>query len=519
LMYLTRGQPVVYYGDEQGFSAPPNVPGGIGDQRAREDMFPSKVDLYNRFDLIGSDDTTAQSNFRPGRPLYRHIAEMARLRERHATLADGAQIHRFSSDTAGVYAFSRVSVDRNREYVVAVNNSRTASNATFDTFSPKTKFKRVWSSGSALRSFRSTRSGDVTVKVPALGAVAYQAVRPIPVDRSAPTVTFDKPVAGAVVGGRSEVSADVAGDSFNQVSFGWRPVGEAGWRRLGTDDNAPFRVFHDVRDLPFGTVVEYRAVVEDADGDLGVDQTHAVVGEPPVEETGTDWGGPVVQPSSVSVPGSFNSEVGCSEDWQPTCPVVDLALDVQDQVWSKTFSAPAIPQGGYAHKVAVDDDVHPAEPWAENYGLGGVRDGDDIELAADGGPITFYYSHATHWVTNSAETPHLYVASGTFQSELGCPADNDPSCMRSWLQDPDGDGVWTFRNHTLPAGTYSARITQDLSADAGSWGAGGAPGGADLTWTIGEGEGVKFSFTPPDASDPTKPAPQLTVDTYAAPAG
>ena len=46
LMYLTRGQPVVYYGDEQGFSAP-DVPGGIGDQRAREDMFPSKVALHN----------------------------------------------------------------------------------------------------------------------------------------------------------------------------------------------------------------------------------------------------------------------------------------------------------------------------------------------------------------------------------------------------------------------------------------------------------------------------------------
>ena len=32
-MYLTRGQPVVYYGDEQGFT------GDGGDKDARQDMF------------------------------------------------------------------------------------------------------------------------------------------------------------------------------------------------------------------------------------------------------------------------------------------------------------------------------------------------------------------------------------------------------------------------------------------------------------------------------------------------
>ena len=39
LMYLTRGQPVVYYGDEQGFI------GDGGDKDARQDMFASQVDV------------------------------------------------------------------------------------------------------------------------------------------------------------------------------------------------------------------------------------------------------------------------------------------------------------------------------------------------------------------------------------------------------------------------------------------------------------------------------------------
>ena len=70
-------------------------------------------------------------------------------------------------------------------------------------------------------------------------------------------------------------------DDFNQVTVAWRPVGDAAVAALGTDDNAPYRVFHDVRGLAQGALVEYRAVARDHDGDLGVASTCAVVGKPP----------------------------------------------------------------------------------------------------------------------------------------------------------------------------------------------------------------------------------------------
>ena len=57
LMFTLRGQPVVYYGDEQGFI------GDGGDKDARQDMFPSQVASYNDDDLIGTDATTAVANF------------------------------------------------------------------------------------------------------------------------------------------------------------------------------------------------------------------------------------------------------------------------------------------------------------------------------------------------------------------------------------------------------------------------------------------------------------------------
>ena len=57
LMYFSRGNPVVYYGDEQGFT------GTGGDQVARQTMFASQVPEYLDDDLLGTTRTHAQDNF------------------------------------------------------------------------------------------------------------------------------------------------------------------------------------------------------------------------------------------------------------------------------------------------------------------------------------------------------------------------------------------------------------------------------------------------------------------------
>ena len=61
----------------------------------------------------------------------------------------------------------------------------------------------------------------------------------------------------------------------------------------------------------------------------------------------------------------------------------------------------------------------------------------------DANATKFYYSHASHWITSNRNAS-IATAAGSFQSEIGCPGDWQPDCLRSWLQDPDGDGVYTF---------------------------------------------------------------------------
>ena len=58
LLLTARGIPTFYAGSEQGFVGDPG-----GDQNAREDMFPSRTDVYNDNDLLGTDATTAEDNF------------------------------------------------------------------------------------------------------------------------------------------------------------------------------------------------------------------------------------------------------------------------------------------------------------------------------------------------------------------------------------------------------------------------------------------------------------------------
>jgi hypothetical protein len=295
-------------------------------------------------------------------------------------------------------------------------------------------------------------------------------------------VYFAKPAAGGVLAGRAELRASVPANTPVQVSFAYRPVGTSAWQALGTDDNAPYRVFQDVTGLAKGTVLEYRTVVKDNAGHLSAASTYGVVGDPPKPVGGGV--GDVAQPAAVSVPGTTNTEMGCPADWSPDCPQAQLSLDANDKIWKGTYT---LPSGTYSYKVAIN------KTWDENYGAGGVPNGANIDLTSTGQPITFFYDHRTHYVTSTAQGP-IVVAAGSFQSEMGCGQDWDPACMRSWLQDPDGDGTYTLSTTQIPPGSYDVKATVGRSWDE-NYGAGGVPGGANIPFTVPDIANVVTTFS------------------------
>ena len=189
-------------------------------------------------------------------------------------------------------------------------------------------------------------------------------------------------------------------------------------------------------------------------------------------------------PTTVTLVGSLQSEAGCSGDWDPLCVASHLTYDAADDVWQGSF---ALPEGSYDYKVALNGG------WDENYGAGAVRDGGNIALSvpAGGATVKFYYDHKSHWVTSN-RTSVIAVAPGSFQSELGCPGDWQPDCLRSWLQDIDGDGIYTYETTSIPAGSYEGKVALNEGWDT-NYGQGGAPGGANIAFTV-PADGAKVVF-------------------------
>jgi hypothetical protein len=177
-------------------------------------------------------------------------------------------------------------------------------------------------------------------------------------------------------------------------------------------------------------------------------------------------------PTSVTVAGSFQDELGCPGDWQPECANTHLIYDGVDGVWQEAFEIPA---GDYEYKAALNDS------WDENYGANATLNGPNIglNLAAET-IVKFYYDDETHWITDSQKV--IAVAAGSFQSELGAPGDWQPDSLVSWLQDPDGDGIYSF-SAILPSGSYEVKVAHNESWDE-NYGAGGVFGGPNIPFTV-----------------------------------
>ena len=126
---------------------------------------------------------------------------------------------------------------------MAVNNSTQTKSADFDTYSAQMLYRPVYGTDTAVPS---RRDGRVKVSVPAMGVSVWKAERRADAGAGAPVLLARAPGSGADFSGRAKISGAVLDDRFAQVTAAWRLAGDTEWTKLGTDDSAPFAVYHDV---------------------------------------------------------------------------------------------------------------------------------------------------------------------------------------------------------------------------------------------------------------------------------
>ena len=258
LLFLLRGGPALYYGDEKGMT------GSGGDKAARQDMFPTLVSYWKDEKRIGSTPIGSRSAFNVQNPLEDQIITMQTAIKANPALRSGTQQIRYAK--GGVFAITRY-LD-GQEYAVVFNTGNTAQEAKFNVSTSGSKWTPIL--GAALSS---TVSGaNLTVKAAGTGYVVLKATSKFKA-KLAPALTINTPSSELTVDDLLEISSNIKGDEYNQVTFLVRSDGK-NWVNVGTSDHRTYkgetavaglyRVFIKPENYPNGTNLEIVSVVKNA---------------------------------------------------------------------------------------------------------------------------------------------------------------------------------------------------------------------------------------------------------------
>jgi len=254
LLYLLRGAPVVYYGDEVGMI------GTGGDQQARQDMFPTQVQDWQTQDRVGSPPIGTGSSFDvTDNPIEEHLKTLAKLRDDYPALSTGPSIVRYASGK--VLVVSRFDLHDAREYVAAFNAGTTSATVTFPVSTSLVGFRPVFGgvAGSSI---------EYQWKL-TLAPMSSQLVRAESPLTLVPPTPPTLRVSGDDLTSMWRVSAAVRGLLPVSVAFAVKRR-SGGWTRLDVDDSQPYRAFLDPAKFKKNEKVQLVAVVRSLDGKTAV---------------------------------------------------------------------------------------------------------------------------------------------------------------------------------------------------------------------------------------------------------
>jgi glycosidase len=261
LMFLTRGIPSVYYGDEVGFV------GSGGDKASRQDMFATKVSQWLYEDRVWSGIDSTTDSFNLVTPLTTRIAQLNALRKLYPALASGAETVRNSTNNTLVV--SRLDKTDRREYLVAFNSGNSAQTLSITTSTPASSWSQLLGGTKAISS---NSSSVLSITVPARGTVVYRAANQLPDASSSVSVSL-----GASVNSGNQsvtLSSNVSTTDLGSVTWVMKQ-GDQPWSVLGTDDSQSFGMTWDYQPyvgdgISSGTKLSLVAIYRSTSGAISV---------------------------------------------------------------------------------------------------------------------------------------------------------------------------------------------------------------------------------------------------------
>lgn len=248
LLYLSRGIPAVYYGDEVGMTGS----GNGNDQLARQDMFSTKVEMWKTEKRVGSDPVGTGDSFRfHSHPLSEHLRSLAKIRLDYPALANGQMQIRYAKGP--IFAFSKLAPDSNQEFVVVMNSSSKKLTAKIPTAS-----NSVWDKVFGDGSWRNSKA-DLEVSIPALEVLVLKARNNI--SETSVKIKGLKLDEDFLTGFYS-VSAQVSSRDLLKTEFFVKR--DKQWISLGIDTSAPFKYY--LNPTEFSSRITIKATSIDSKG-------------------------------------------------------------------------------------------------------------------------------------------------------------------------------------------------------------------------------------------------------------
>ena len=256
LLFLLRGSPTLYYGDEKGMA------GTGGDKQARQDMFPTQILAWQNQERIGADPIGTASSFTQVHPLEVQVQELQKLITANPALRDGTQQVR--TTVGDVFVVTRFADDQ--EYFVAFNGSDEAAKAKFS----------VATTGSTWEALngKCSLSAAMEISVPARDYCVYKANKKYIAPKNL-SVLLSLNNRDPLFHDGIALTATIPGDGYNTVAFSYRKKGGK-WISVGTaekrtvKDSATkagfYRVYLMKAGLKSGTEVEAIAVARNTSG-------------------------------------------------------------------------------------------------------------------------------------------------------------------------------------------------------------------------------------------------------------